>query len=185
MVSLSPPLCAQLLRPRCCRCEVSSTSSHCSSSHLVNIGFSTSQAHDLFISKSCSKPSASYICSAVADSPLSSTRCDKVRSATSMEEYHFLLFWSSRKPFGPAPPGYHKHLFETIIIVEPETRDVSFHVHMNQRGRLVAEHGVKEEALRQLPAKPFSSPMFSLYDYTIASVVTKNKEEDEILSGST
>ncbi|CAN7008905.1 unnamed protein product, partial [Brassica oleracea var. botrytis] len=71
MVSLSPPLCAQLLRPRCCRCEVSSTSSHCSSSHLVNIGFSTSQAHDLFISKSCSKPSPSYICSAVADSLLS------------------------------------------------------------------------------------------------------------------
>ncbi|CAN6824793.1 unnamed protein product, partial [Brassica oleracea] len=49
MVSLSPPLCAQLLRPRCCRCEVSSTSTHCSSSRLVNIGFSTSQAHDLFI----------------------------------------------------------------------------------------------------------------------------------------
>ncbi|KAG2264353.1 hypothetical protein Bca52824_071432 [Brassica carinata] len=34
MVSLSPPLCAQLLRSRCCRCEVSSTSGHCSSSRL-------------------------------------------------------------------------------------------------------------------------------------------------------
>ncbi|CAN6804457.1 unnamed protein product, partial [Brassica oleracea] len=71
MVSLSPPLCAQLLRPRCCRCEVSSTSGHCSSSRLVNIGFSTSQAYNLFISKSCFQPSSSYLCSVVAYSPLS------------------------------------------------------------------------------------------------------------------
>ncbi|KAF3592134.1 hypothetical protein DY000_02025248 [Brassica cretica] len=66
-----------LLRPRCCRCEVSSTSGHCSSPRLVNIVFSTSQAYDLFISKSCSQPSPSYLCSVVADSPLSSTRCDE------------------------------------------------------------------------------------------------------------
>ncbi|CAG7890076.1 unnamed protein product [Brassica rapa] len=68
MVSLSPPLRAQLLRPRCRRCEVSSTGGHCSSSRLVNIDFSTSQAHDLSISKSCSM---ACLCCVIADSPLS------------------------------------------------------------------------------------------------------------------
>ncbi|KAG2251675.1 hypothetical protein Bca52824_081811 [Brassica carinata] len=80
MVSLSllraQLLRAQLLRPRCRRCEVSSTSGHCSSSCLVNIGFSTSQAHAISISKSCSQP-LSCLCSVVAHSPLSSTRWDK------------------------------------------------------------------------------------------------------------
>ncbi|KAG2294839.1 hypothetical protein Bca52824_041508 [Brassica carinata] len=70
MVPMSPPLRAQLLRPRCCRCEVSSGGGHCSSPRFVNIGFSTSQAHNLSISKSCS----SCVCSVVADSQLPSTR---------------------------------------------------------------------------------------------------------------
>ena len=96
MVSLSPPLCVQLLRPRCCWCEVSSTSGHCSLSRLVNIGFSTSQADVLFISKSCYQSSLSCFCSVVANSLLSSTRCDeKCDLQHQWKNITFLHFWSS------------------------------------------------------------------------------------------
>ncbi|KAL0722735.1 hypothetical protein Bca4012_037334 [Brassica carinata] len=92
----SPHLRAQLLRPRCRRCEVSSTSGHRSSSRLVNIGFSTFQAYDLSISKSCSHPSPSCLCSVVADSPLNGPSAfDSFHSGSIvLKENHVVLFFS-------------------------------------------------------------------------------------------
>lgn len=96
MMSLSLSLRAQFLRPRCCRCEVSFTGDRCSSSRLFSIGFSTSQAHDLSISKSCSQPSPPCLWSVVADSPFSSRKsgkkCDLQHQWRSIT---FFQFWSS------------------------------------------------------------------------------------------
>ena len=92
MVPMSLPLRAQLLRPRCCQCEVSSGGGHCSSPRFVNIGFSTSQAQNLSISKSCS----SCVCSVVADSQLPSTRSgEKCNLQHQWRSITFLHFWSS------------------------------------------------------------------------------------------
>ncbi|KAJ4881788.1 Uncharacterized protein Rs2_38843 [Raphanus sativus] len=78
--SSSSPLCAQFLRPKCRRFEVSSTGGHRSSSRRINIGFSTSHVHNFSISRSCSTPSLLCLFSVVADSPLmtmrSGEKCD-------------------------------------------------------------------------------------------------------------
>ena len=94
-VYVSSSLCSQLLRPRCCRCEVSSTGGHCYPPRLVNISFSTSCPRPLHLQIMFA---AFTVLSLLRRSWLSVAVNEirrEVQSATLMGSITFLHFWSS------------------------------------------------------------------------------------------